>query len=443
MAHNSLARLVWRASLPILFVEATETLDHLIDSLFLAHVGEMELGAIAVADSVLLMFLIAPLVLADGIQIITARRVGQRRPGAVGAVFDQGLLFVLLASVAMTVALKVVSPLATAWLVESEAVAEAVDSYLQLDAYSICLVGATFAFSALLTSIGRTRVLVPATAILVIVDVVLNYLFIFGKFGCPEMGMRGAAIGSIGAEAAVAVFLGVYAWRHLRPGAYRLLRFGRFVPRTTRLLGRIAAPLAAKCLLLDLRWFVFFLIVERMGTSALAAANIVFTCYIVFLIPAEGFSEIACSMVSRYVGRNRTDRIGRMLRSATGGAILATVPFLLLALLAPHWLTALFSPGSELLAESQTSMRVIALTMLVAIPAHMWLTAVEGTGDTAAALGIECVLTLTMLGLTWCAAIELAWPLAVVWCALPLSLLVSLTISYCWMRSGAWRRLEL
>src|SRR5262245_7260145 len=210
MANNGLSRVVWRLSLPIIFVEATETLDHLIATLFLARVGVTELGAIAVADSVLLLFLIVPLALVDGIQILAARRVGQRRPEAVGAVFNQGILFVLGCCGVATVALKFFSPVVAQWLVTSASVGEAIDGYLQIDAYSIPLAGVTFAYSALLISLGKTRALVPTTVILVTADVLLNYVFIFGKFGCPALGMRGAAVGSIGAELAATIFLTVY-----------------------------------------------------------------------------------------------------------------------------------------------------------------------------------------------------------------------------------------
>src|SRR5205809_5285415 len=101
MSHNTLSRVVWRVSLPIIFVEATETLDHLIDTMFLARVGVTELGAIAVADSILLLFLVSPLALVDGIQILTARRAGQRRLEAVGAAFNQGFVLVLLVCIAL------------------------------------------------------------------------------------------------------------------------------------------------------------------------------------------------------------------------------------------------------------------------------------------------------------------------------------------------------
>ena len=67
MANNNLSRVVWKVSLPIIFLEATETFGHLIATLFLARVGVTELGAIAVADSVMLLFLLLQLAMVDGV----------------------------------------------------------------------------------------------------------------------------------------------------------------------------------------------------------------------------------------------------------------------------------------------------------------------------------------------------------------------------------------
>ncbi len=443
MTADRLSRVVWGISLPIIFAQTSEAVLHVIDTIFLARVGVTELGAIAVADSMLLIFLVAPLALVDGIQIVTARRAGQRRPDALGAAFNHGFVLMLVVCVASTVALKIVSPLLAAWVVESQDVGVAVDGFLQIAAYGIGFTGATFAYSALLVSLGRTRVLVPATAVLAATNVVLNYILIFGKFGFPALGMRGAAAGSLGAEVVTFLFLTVYLWRRLDPARYGLFRLRPFERRTMHLLGRTSAPLAVQRLLEALRWLVFFLILERVSNRALAVANLVYACYVVFWIPTEGFAETSCSMVSRFVGRNQTHRIGAVLRNATGGAILATLPFIAIALLVPRWLLAVFSPESALLAESGASLRVVALAMLIVIPGEMWFAAVSGTGDTAAALGIELVLTLTMLGTGYFAAIHLAGPVELAWVSLPIAWLVCLTISYGWVKSGIWRRLEI
>jgi hypothetical protein len=70
----------------------------------------------------------------------------------------------------------------------------------------------------------------------------------------------------------------------------------------------------------------------------------------------------------------------------------------------------------------------------------MWFTAVLGTGDTPAALGIEVILTLVTVGACYVTAIPLAGSPALIWSSLGLGWLVTLAASYGWMRSGAWSR---
>src|SRR5437868_9205559 len=83
MSVSNLSRVVWKVSLPVILAGASENLLHLIDTIFLARVGVTELGALAIADSVLLVFLVMPLGLAEAMQILASRRAGQRRPDAV------------------------------------------------------------------------------------------------------------------------------------------------------------------------------------------------------------------------------------------------------------------------------------------------------------------------------------------------------------------------
>jgi MATE family multidrug resistance protein len=177
-------------------------------------------------------------------------------------------------------------------------------------------------------------VLIPATVLLAVTSIPLSYALIFGKFGFPVMGMRGAALGSLGAEFVTFAFLTVYVVRAFDSTRYELFRYRNVDWRTLRLLTGLSASIATQRSLEVIRWFVFFLILARVSPEApeaLAIANIVYTCYIVFWIPTEGFAETSCSLVSRFVGRNQPEGIGGLLRDTIRGALLVTVPFLILA----------------------------------------------------------------------------------------------------------------
>jgi putative MATE family efflux protein len=439
--RTGLSRALWRISLPIMFAGVSEIVLHVTNTIFLARVGVTELAAIAIADSIWFLFLVLPLGLVDGIQILTARHVGRGRPWAVGAVFRQGLMLLLAAAVVLAVALRLAAPWLVHTLVGSPAVAAATRSFLEIACFAIPLTAASFACSALFTSLGRTAVLVPATLVLALTNVALDYAFILGGFGAPVLGIRGAAWSTIGAESATVLFLLGYLVTRGYAKRFRLFAGFGWSARVARRLLRLSAPVSLQALLEAVRWLVFFLILERVGATPLAVANIVFACYEVFRIPTEAFGETACSMVSRVIGSERFDRIEPVIRRSTLGAALATLPMVALALALPDWLLSVFTLDDALIDAGRASVRVVALTMVAIIPAEMWREAVLGTGDTPASLGIEAVLTIVTLAASYWTAIRLGSPLELVWGSLVVAWGVALVASWAWMKSGAWRRL--
>jgi Na+-driven multidrug efflux pump len=440
---SDLFRSLWRVSLPLVFLSATETVDNLINIAFMARLGTTELAAIGMADSVLGIFCVAPLALVDGVQIVTAQSVGARRSPAVATAFNQGLVVIVLVSLLMTLCLKLASPVFASAIVGSAEVGKLLDSFLQLAAYGIAFTGATFAYGALLVSLGRTWVLVPATIIFVVVDLCVNYLLVFGKLGLPQLGIRGLAVGFLVAGLCVFLFLTAYLWLRVRSSEYPLFRFRGFEKRAVTTLSRLSAPLSLESFLETIRWLLFFLILERAGVAALAVGSIVYACYVVLWIPTEGFADTTCSMAGRMVGRKRGGEIGRLLRYATSGSLLATVPFLALALIAPQVIVGIFSPEAGVLADSSAAVRMAALGMLVTVPGAICASALAGTGDTPAVFVVELILTCTMLVLTYLAAIVLQLPVAWVWLALPLAWLVALAVAHNRLRSGTWTRVTV
>src|SRR5687768_6597437 len=130
MADRKPSLTLLAVSLPLMFVEVSETVVHLIDTLFLARVGQVFLGAIAIADVVLELTIVVAIGLVEAVQIVVARRVGEERLDQVGEVFDQGLLMVGGASLVLTTALFFVAPWVASALAGSAEVATAVTAYL-------------------------------------------------------------------------------------------------------------------------------------------------------------------------------------------------------------------------------------------------------------------------------------------------------------------------
>ncbi|MGH7725881.1 MAG: MATE family efflux transporter [Candidatus Eiseniibacteriota bacterium] len=437
------SRALWSISIPLLFAEISEIVLHVTDTLFLSRVGITELGAVGLADSAVELALVLSLGLIDGIQILTARQIGRGRPGLAVRTFNLGLGLTVGLSAVLAALLWVNAGTLSGWLVESETVGRAVEEFLRIACFGIPFTVACFAYSALLVGFGRTGILVPATLLLTATNALLDYIFIFGKLGFEPMGIRGAALGSVLAEIATCAFLTIYLWRRPEARRYGLFRITHWPPKLVARLVKLSGPISAQGVVEALRWFIFFLVLERVGAVTLAIGSVVYVCYSVLRIPTEAFGETTCSMVARLIGRNRTDRIDTVVHQAIWAAGVVTLPLIIAAIVAPGWVLSAFSLESDLLAAGSASLRVVAAAMLIVIPAEMWLTALLGTGDTLAALGIEVALTVVMIAASCVAAFALSGSVALIWSSLALGWLVTLVASWAWMRSGAWKRLAL
>ena len=494
----TLIRSAWVVSLPIIFLEVAEKLLYVTDTALLTRVGTTEVAALALADTIVKSWLVVAVGLVGGLLIFLGRRFGERRDRAVGQTFHTGLLLVVLTSLVLTGALKLASPFLSEYAATSYDVAANMDVYLQLAAYGIVFLSIDLAFASLYVSLGRTRVLIVASALLVLINLALSYVLIFGKLGLPRLGMEGAALGDLGAEFVTCVFLTVYTLRQRDLRRYGLFRLESWDTKLAWSLLRTSSPISLQALLEGLRWFFFFVIVEQISTEALAWSNIIYASYEVIMIPTMAFSVAAYSMVSNLIGEapaqdiertvqtgggdgvsgdrflspdrpgglraseewqekpvpsrvNRTsrtqvllDRIGRLIRTLTLSVYLMTLPLVVFGLLFPNVVLSVFTSDQATIEGAAHGLRLVLLAMLLVVPSELWVAAVAGTGDTDAALVIEFFLTVAVLVTAYIAVLVVfTASLTYVWLSLPIGGLICLLLSYAWVRSGYWERVRI
>ena len=89
---------LWAISFPIMIAGVSETIIDVTDAIFLGHYGITELGAVALADAIYMTLVVFTVGLADGIQVIVARRAGEGKREEIGRTFGQGLYLLGIAS---------------------------------------------------------------------------------------------------------------------------------------------------------------------------------------------------------------------------------------------------------------------------------------------------------------------------------------------------------
>jgi len=382
---------IWNVSYPILLALLAQNVINVTDTAFLGHVGEVELGASAMGGLLYICIFTVAFGFSTGSQIMIARRNGEGRFRDVGPVMMQGCLFLLAAAAVLFALCQWSMPVVVRMLISSDGIYDATCEFLYWRMFGFFFSFVNVMFRALYVGITRTKVLTINAIVMALVNVFLDYALIFGHFGLPEMGLKGAAIASVMAEASSFIFGMLYTWFYVDLKKYGLNRWPQW---DSVLLGRI---LGISCFTMVqyfmsmVTWFVFFMAVERLGQRELAIANIIRSIYIVLLIPVQALSTAANTLVSNLIGAGGVAGVMRLLKRMAKVSLIIVAVCVALMVFFPKLFLSVYTDEAVLLSESVPSLYVVGVAMLIASVANIYFNGISGTGNTQAALWLESV----------------------------------------------------
>jgi multidrug resistance protein, MATE family len=215
----------------------------------------------------------------------------------------------------------------------------------------LCLGGfpviASSTLSGFFTGLGRPWPVMWANVLATMLNLVGDYVLIFGRWGFPEMGMKGAAIATVASGAFSLVFYAAMMARPAYETDYSTLSGWRIDRGLFLRLVKFGVPSGVQ-FFLDMAGFTaFVLIVGRLGTVSLAATNIAFNINTLAFMPMIGFGIAVSVLVGRYIGRGRPDLATRSTYSGFCMTLLYMTTVAALYVLVPGVFTAPFAAGSE------------------------------------------------------------------------------------------------
>ena len=163
---------------------------------------------------------------------------------------------------------------------------------------------------------------------------------------------------------------------------------------------------------------------------------------VVFLF-INAFASTASSLVGNLIGAGEADRVWGLCRRMVRLCFAFVLPVSLLFALLPRVVLGAYTGNAELIAAAVPSLWVMLTTIVPCVPAFIYQFSVSGTGNTRTALGITlvCVTAYTLYTL-WLVYVLRA-DVTLCWTADHVYYLISLALSYAYIRSGRWRRLKI
>jgi putative MATE family efflux protein len=432
-------RTIWDIAWPIMLSLVAQNIVNVTDTAFLGRVGEIELGASAIGGLLYTTIFMVAFGFTTGVQILVARRNGEKNYLAIGRIFDNSFYFLGITSLIITLVVIFFGPALLKPFMASKAVFEASSTYLVYRVPGLFFASAGLLFRSFYTGIAFTKYLSISSGIMAGVNVVLDYAMIFGHWGFPQMGIQGAAIASAISEVCALLFFFIITWHNTRLKQYVLFKLVKPDFEIIKSTLGISVFVMFQYVLSLGSWFVFFMLIEKMGERSLAVSNIIRSLYLMLMIPGWALCSVTNTLVSNALGEGKPDRVIPIIRKILKFSLVAMAITVSVAALLPREAIAIYTNDASLIEATVPSYYIILAATFLFMAMSILFNGVLGTANTKFALGIEVITLVFYLTSAWLFAVKLHLQIEYVWTA---EFVYSSSIgilSYWYLKKGNWR----
>jgi len=375
----------------------------------------------------------------NGLQTLIARRAGENRPDEIGKIFGQGVFISLIIAAVGILLTWFVAPLILKAVIHSPEISKDAIAYLRIRIWGLPFLYIYQMRNALLVGTNNSRYLVSGTLADTIANILFDYIFIFGHFGFPEMGLNGAAVASIIAEftGMFVIFLVI----HYKGITKRFALFSHFrwSNGNAKLILSISLPLIFQLAISLISWQFFYILVEHHGQTALAVSNVMRNIFGLEGCITWALAATTSSMVSNIIGQGKSDKvrglIWRVIKISTGVSLVIAI----LINLFPSVLLSVYGQDKAFTTAAIPVVRVVTSAMVLMSFATIWVNAVTGTGNSRITFLIELVTIIIYCIYVWLVLEKYSLSLTIGWMSEWLYWLSMFLFAWLYMRSGRWK----
>jgi putative MATE family efflux protein len=381
---------VFTLAWPTIIAGILENIATTIDLIMVGKLGPAEVAAVSQSGMVYWVLCALTVGLSVSAMAVVARSYGSGDREAASQALGQTLMLAVAISVVVATLTIILAPHILGFFKMEEDVENLAVSYMRVLSLSMAFFSIMSVCSAALRGAGDTRTPMIVGLIANIVHIVLNYLFIFGKFGFPELGSDGAALGT---AVSMVVGAGVYLWLHFRSRVIVALQWGdfRWDEYRIRQAVRLGLPAALEQIVLQfgILWYSKFIV--GYGTLALAGYHVGMRVLALSFIPDMGFSMAAGAIIGQNLGARRSREAKQAGWVCLGWATFSMCMVGLCFLLFSRQLADIFVDDPDVIEHAASFIRIVAYCQPGMATYFTLSGALKGAGDTRSPLLIAFV----------------------------------------------------
>lgn len=297
-------REILKIAVPLILCNSAATIQFFVDRVMLSHYSDTALAASFPAGMTALTLMAFFFGVSGYVNTFVAQYLGAGQKEKIGSSIWQGIYFSIITGTLLTAIMIPLAPRLFNLIGHQAPLPQMETNY-----FRIVMIGAMpslvfCAISCFYSGLGLTMPLVYVNIITTIINIFANYLLIFGNWGFPEMGINGAAIGTVIGEIIGLIVLIIIVFSRSHSHTFGLWSGRAFNADIFKRLIKYGMPAGVQFMIDMLGFNLFILLIGRLGKTELAATNIAFNINLFAFMPMIGFAIATTTLVGQYLGRN-------------------------------------------------------------------------------------------------------------------------------------------
>ncbi len=356
---------------PTLLEQMLQTLVQYIDAAMVGRIGADATATVGMSTSVTWLVNGPLFAMGIGFMAFISRCMGAKSYKDVKRASVQSVLVTMVAGVVVGVLTLLISPVLPVWMGVEEKIRHDASLYFAIICLPMLFRSAIIIFGAVLRAVGDTKTPMLVNVCMNIVNIILNYIFIYDtrmiQIAGKNVKMFGFGYGAVGAGIGTAVSFvvgGILMTIALYKNFYVSPKGCKIRPERTILAPciRVGLPVAMERMATCLGHVVFASLVTGLGTVAFAAHSIALTVEQAFYIPGYGMQTASATLAGNAIGANDQKRLQALTRMLiTMILVVMTASGALLFLFAPQ-LLSIFTKEHEVIALGTVVLRMVAVS---------------------------------------------------------------------------------
>lgn len=428
--------------IPIAFQGLLNTLLNLVDNMMIGSLGESSIAAVGLANKVFFVFTLLLFGIVSGSSVLTAQYFGKKDIKNIRRVLGLSLIIGLSGAFIFMLAGLFIPETVMKIFTPNENTINIGVSYLTIVAISYPLTAVTNCYISLLRATNKVKAPVFISIVAILVNVILNYTFIYGHFGFEALGVRGAAIATVIARLVEVISILLVVYISKCEAAAKIKELINFNKEFIKKYFIIVSPVIANEFVWGLGVTMYSLVYGRMGDSAVASITITQNVEQICVVIFQGLSAATAVILGNELGANKIEKADKHAKGFFVLQFILTIVMATVCLTIRNPLINLFNVDGKVASDIVKCLNVF----IIYLPFRMFnLVNIVGVlrsgGDTKASLLLDMTgVWLVGIPFAFLGGIVLKLPIYYVYAMITIEEVYKFTLGFIRYRKKKWLR---